>query len=247
MPAFRDTVVDGKVYSMMCAYNSLYDIPACASEFLMDERARADWGFDGFVVSDCGAAANVYRDDSLDYVDTPEEAAVATISAGMDLVCGDYRQNWNMETEAIVNAVNEGMLDEALVDLAVERLFVGRVRLGLFDDWSSLPWADVTAADFDTPEHHAVSLDMAKASMVLLKNEGDLLPLKTELETIAVVGPNADSLDALIGNYYGSPSTPGNGSRWPPRSLPEYGNSVCDGHWPRRTVRIASSGRRAVC
>jgi beta-glucosidase len=206
LPAFRATVMDGHVYSIMCAYNALYDVPACASEFLMAERLRRDWGFQGFVVSDCGAAANVYREDSLHYVRTPEQGAAASLGAGMDLVCGDYRQNWNMEGQAIINAVRQGLLQESVVDQAVRRLFVARVRLGLFDPPASTPFAGITAADNDTPEHQAMSLRMAQASMVLLKNEGNLLPLRQAPRTIAVIGPNADSLDALIGNYYGSPS-----------------------------------------
>ncbi len=207
LPAFRSTIMEGRAYSIMCAYNALYDVPACASEFLMAERLRRDWGFEGFVVSDCGAAANVYRDDSLDYVDTPELGAAASIGAGMDLVCGDYRQNWNMEGQAIVNAVRQGLMPESVVDQAVQRLFVARIRLGLFEPAGSAPFAHITAADNDTPAHHQVSLRMAQASMVLLKNEGNLLPLRQAPGTIAVIGPNADSLDALIGNYYGSPSS----------------------------------------
>src|SRR5262249_39417001 len=138
LPAFRATVTEGGVYSVMCAYNALYDVPACASPFLMEEKLRRDWGFKGFVVSDCGAAANVYREDSLHYVRTPEEGAVASLTAGMDLVCGDYRQNWNMEGAAIVNAVRQGLLQEAIVDRAVERLMAARVRMGLFDPPASL-------------------------------------------------------------------------------------------------------------
>jgi beta-glucosidase len=207
LPAFRATVMDGGVYSVMCAYNALYEVPACASDFLMTERLRHDWGFPGFVVSDCGAAANVYREDSLHYVRTPEEGAVVSLGAGMDLVCGDYRQNWNMEGQAIINAVRQGLLQESVVDQAVRRLFVGRIRLGLFEPEGAAPFANITAANNDTPEHHQVSLRMAQASMVLLKNQGNLLPLRQAPGTIAVIGPNADSLDALIGNYYGSPST----------------------------------------
>lgn len=207
LPAFRTTVMDGGVYSFMCAYNALYDVPACASEFLMEERLRGDWGFQGYVESDCGAAANVYRDDSLDYSETPEAGAAASVPAGMDLVCGDYRQNWNMETQAIINAVRQGLMPESAVDTAVKRLFVARIRLGMFDPPEMLPWT-ITARDYNTPQHHAVALRMARASMTLLKNEGNLLPLRNAPRTIAVVGPNADSLDALIGNYYGSPTNP---------------------------------------
>jgi beta-glucosidase len=110
------------------------------------------------------------------------------------------------EPENIVAAVKSGQLPESVIDRSLQRLFEARIRLGLFDP--KLPFADITANDYDTPEHHAVSRKMAEASMVLLKNQGDLLPIKGEPRTIAVIGPNADSFDALVGNYYGTPSKP---------------------------------------
>ncbi|WP_308238128.1 glycoside hydrolase family 3 N-terminal domain-containing protein [Phenylobacterium sp. J367] len=207
LPAFRATVTEGKVQSVMCAYNAVDGIPACASEDLLNTRLREAWGFRGHVVSDCGAAANLYREDSLAWVKTPEEAITKALAAGMDLVCGDYRQDWNTEAGAVVSAVEKGMLSEALVDRALVRLFADRIRLGLFDPPADVPFSKITAKDNDTPAHHAVSLKMARASMVLLKNDG-LLPLKAAPRRIAVIGPNADSLDALIGNYYGTPSKP---------------------------------------
>lgn len=207
LPAFRATVVEGKVVSIMCAYNAVDGIPACASEYLMETRLRRNWGFKGFVVSDCGAAANIFREDSLHYTKTAEEGVAVGIAAGMDLICGDYRNKMSTEVEPIINAVKSGILPIATVDQALERLFIGRIQLGMFDPPQSLPFAHITAADNDTPEHRAVALDMAKKSMVLLKNDG-LLPLRGAPKTIAVIGPNADSLDALIGNYYGKPSQP---------------------------------------
>lgn len=207
LPAFRAAVTEGKVQAVMCAYNAVDDVPACASEELMDQRLRRDWGFSGHVVSDCGAAANIYREDSLAYVKTPEEGITRALNAGMDLVCGDYRADWNTEAEATVSAVKKGMLDETVLDGALVRLFADRIRLGLFDPPAEVPFSKITAAQNDTPEHRAMSLEMAKASMTLLKNDG-VLPLKGEPRRIAVVGPNADSVDALIGNYYGTPSNP---------------------------------------
>ncbi|ESQ91258.1 glucan 1,4-alpha-glucosidase [Asticcacaulis sp. AC460] len=207
LPAFRATVTEGKAYSVMCVYNAVYGVPGCASDFLMEEKLRQNWGFPGFVVSDCGAAANIFREDALHYKKTAEEGVAVGFKAGMDLICGDYRNKMSTEVQPIINAVNAGQLPIAVVDQALVRLFEGRIRLGLFDPPASLPFANITAADNDTPEHHAVALDMAKKSMVLLKNDG-LLPLKAEPKTIAVIGPNADSLDALVGNYYGKPSRP---------------------------------------
>ncbi|MEN2787525.1 glycoside hydrolase family 3 C-terminal domain-containing protein [Sphingomonas qilianensis] len=206
LPAFRATVTEGKVQSVMCVYNAVNGVPGCASTMLMEDTLRQSWGFKGYVVSDCGAAANIYRPDALHYTKTAPEGIALGIKAGMDLICGDYRNNMTTDADSIVTAVNTGLLPQATVDRALERLFVARVRLGLFD--AKLPFADITAKDYDTPANHAVSRKIAEESMVLLKNEGGLLPIKGEPRTIAVIGPNADSVDALVGNYYGTPSRP---------------------------------------
>ncbi len=206
LPAFRATVTQGKVESVMCVYNAIDGIPGCANSRLMEDYLRRSWGFKGYVVSDCGAAANIYRPDSLHYTRTAAEGVALGFRAGMDLICGDYRNNLTTEPENIVAAVKSGQLPEAVIDRSLQRLMEARIRLGLFDP--QLPFASITAKDYDTPEHHALSRKMAEASMVLLKNQGDLLPIKGEPRTIAVIGPNADSFDALVGNYYGTPSKP---------------------------------------
>ncbi len=205
LPAFRATVTEGKVESIMCVYNAVNGVPGCASSMLMEDYLRKAWGFKGYVVSDCGAAANIYREDSLHYTKTAPEGVAAGFKAGMDLICGDYRNNMTTEPENIVAAVKAGLLPEAVVNQSLRRLFEARIRLGLFDP--KLPFAGITAADNDTPAHRAKSLEMARASMVLLRNQG-LLPLKAAPKTIAVIGPNADSVDTLVGNYYGTPSKP---------------------------------------
>jgi beta-glucosidase len=207
LPAFRATVTEAKVDSVMCAYNAVGGIPACANTELLDEHLRRAWGFKGFVVSDCGAAANIYRPDALHYSKTPEQAVAAAFGAGMDLICGDYRNKMTTEAGPIVNAVRQGLLPQATIDRALERLFVARIRLGLFDPAPPKAFSNIAPADFDTPEHHAVALKMAQESMVLLKNDG-LLPLARAPRRIAVIGPNADNVDALVGNYNGQPSNP---------------------------------------
>ncbi len=208
LPAFRTTVLDARVGSLMCAYNALYGVPACASQYLMEEKLRNQWGFEGYIVTDCGSAANTYREDALAYETDRVNGVALGFIAGMDVICGDYRNNLTTEPEQIVEGVQKGILPAEVLDRALVRLFTARMRLGQFDPYETLPWAGITKEDFDTPEHHAASLEMAKASMVLLKNEDNLLPLKSAPSRIAVVGPNADSFDTLVGNYYGTPSDP---------------------------------------
>jgi beta-glucosidase len=206
LPAFRATVTEGKVASIMCVYNAVWGVPGCASSVLQEQYLRRDWGFQGYIVSDCGAAANIYRKDALAYTNTAPEGVAAGFENGMDLICGDYRNGMTTDPENIVAAVKAGRLSEATVDRSLQRLFEARIRLGLFDP--QLPFANITAKDYDTPAHHAKSREMAQASMVLLKNQGNLLPFKGAPRTIAVIGPNADSFDTLVGNYYGTPSKP---------------------------------------
>jgi beta-glucosidase len=208
LPAFRATVIDGGVRSIMCVYNAVNGIPGCASEMLQQEYLRQNWGFQGYIVSDCGAAANIYRPDALAYTKTAPEGVAVAFKNGMDLICGDYRNNLTTDADNIVKAVKSGLLPEAVLDRSVRRLMEARIRLGMFDPATVNPYTQITAKDYDTPAHHAKSLDMAKASMVLLKNQGDLLPFKGAPRTIAVIGPNADSFDTLVGNYYGTPSKP---------------------------------------
>jgi beta-glucosidase len=206
LPAFRSAIIEGKAESIMCAYNRLNGEPACANSALLAEHLRKDWGFTGFVVSDCGAVADVYRGHR--FAPTAAAAAAAVFKAGMDLVCADTRDNMNMDAPGILAAVQQGLLTEADLDRALRRLFIARFRLGLFDPPSSVPYSKVTAADNDTEAHRQLSLRTARESLVLLKNKDNFLPLKHPPSSIAVIGPDADSLDALTGNYNGTPSTP---------------------------------------
>lgn len=208
LPAFRQTVTEAKVGSIMCAYNALFGVPACASPFLLEERLRQDWGFEGYVVTDCGGAANIYREDALAYELDRVKGVALGFKAGTDVICGDYRNELTTEPEQIVEGVQTGVLPIEVLDRALVRLFVARMQLGMFDPYDTLPWAHITKADFDTPAHRAESLAMARESMVLLRNEGNLLPIKGTPRRIAVIGPNADSFDTLVGNYYGTPSDP---------------------------------------
>ena len=202
LPAFRAAVVEGRAGSIMCAYNAVDGQPACASEDLLVTHLRGDWGFQGYVVSDCDAVGNIYREHQHHYVPTPEQGVAVAFQAGMDLICGG-----SFEIGHILSAVRQGVLSEQTIDTALRRLFTARMRLGQFDPDSRV-FPGISADDYDTADHRALALSAAEASLVLLKNAQGLLPLHTEPRRIAVIGPNADNVDALVGNYNGDPSQP---------------------------------------
>ncbi len=206
LPAFRAAIMEAKADSIMCAYNRLNGEPACANSALLGEHLRRDWGFEGYVVSDCGAVADVYKGHK--FTPTAEAAAAAVFKAGMDLICGDSRNNMNADPQGILAAVQKGLLSEADLDRALRHLFLARFRLGLFDPPASVPYSKIKAAENDTDAHRQLALRMARESLVLLKNKNNFLPLKHAPATIAVIGPDADSLDVLEGNYSGTPSKP---------------------------------------
>jgi len=197
LPAFEACVVEGKAFSVMGAYNRTNGEPCCASPTLLDKILRQRWGFQGYVVSDCGAIADIYERHKV--VATAEEAAALAVKAGCDLNCGSTYP-------ALINAVAQGLIDEATIDRAVKRLFTARFRLGMFDPPEHVPYARIPYEVNDCPAHRALALQAARESIVLLKNEGNLLPLPKNLASIAVIGPNADSLSVLLGNYNGTPS-----------------------------------------
>jgi beta-glucosidase len=200
LPAFRDLVVDAGVYSVMGAYNRVDGESASASWMLLEDILRRRWGFDGYVVSDCGAIRDIHANHKI--VNDAAEAAAIGIRRGCELNCGSVYQR------ALLDAVERGLIDEQEIDLAVYRLMLARMKLGMFDAPEKVPYAGIPYAVNNSPRHDALALTMARASMTLLKNDG-ILPLdKSAIRTIAVVGPNADSIPALRGNYYGEASDP---------------------------------------
>ncbi len=209
LPAFEAAVREGRVGAMMGAYSALNGVPDCENPFLLTRLLRQQWGFDGFVVSDGGAIMNNWADHK--YEATPEEAAGNAVKAGCDLFSGRIAKQppaERFDNEALGHMLQKGLLPEAAIDRAVSRTLAARFRLGLFDPPSLVPWSSITLADNDTPGHQALALKVARESIVLLKNSG-LLPLnRAKLKRIAVIGPNADSVDMLCGNYNGTPSHP---------------------------------------
>ncbi len=194
LAAFRAAVVEGKADSIMCVYNSVAGVPGCASEDLIQRRLREQWGFQGYVVSDCGAVNDIYRNHK--YTSTLGGAAVAAVKAGTDLTCGtEYR--------TLVDEVKEGRITEVEIDRSLKRLFVARFRLGMFDPPERVPYSKILISENDSPRHRQVAREAARESIVLLKNEDGVLPLKPSVRKIAVVGPSADDPIALLGNYNG--------------------------------------------
>lgn len=206
LPAFRAALVEGGAGAVMCAYNSLHGTPACAADWLLDGRLRKDWGFKGFVVSDCDALYDMLH---FHYF-RPDEAtaAAAALKAGHDLNCGNtYR--------ALGQTLDRGEADEALLDRSLVRLFAARYRLGELERPRRDPYARLGADDIGTPANRKLALEAARQSLVLLKNDRAALPLKPDTR-LAVIGPNADALAALEANYQGTsldPVTPLRGLR----------------------------------
>ena len=207
LPAFRTSIVDAHADSVMCAYNAIDGQPACANDVLLGKYLRGAWGFKGYVVSDCAAAEDIAAHHK--YKTTQAEGVAAAIKSGMDLICGEPVQaRVALERKAALDAVAQGLLTETDIDRAITRDMTARFRLGMFDPPAMVPWSKLGAADNDTAAHRALALQTARESLVLLKNEGGLLPLRKTPANIAVIGPDADSLDALEGNYNGTPSQP---------------------------------------
>ena len=199
LAAFGAAVAEGGAQSVMCAYNRLDGTPACANPFLLGQTLRERWGFQGYVVSDCDAVDDMRTGHKVSS-DSTVVAAMA-LKAGDDLNCGNaFRM--------LVEAVHRGLVSEAEVDSAAGRLFRARFRLGMFDPPDRVPYAATPMSENDSPAHRALALETARKSMVLLRNAGGLLPLRRGLGRIAVIGPNADDVDVLLGNYNGLPAEP---------------------------------------
>jgi beta-glucosidase len=197
LPAFEACVKEAKAASVMTAYNRVNGEACSASHTLMQDILRDEWGFDGYIVSDCGAVDDVYRHHHV--VDTPEAAAALAVKNGCDLNCGDTYG-------ALARAVEQGLISEAEIDTAVRRLFTARFRLGMFDPPEQVAYAQTPFSANDSPEHRALAREVARQSIVLLKNAEECLPLRKDIKSLAVIGPLADDHKVLLGNYNGTPS-----------------------------------------
>jgi beta-glucosidase len=199
LPAFKKTVEEGHVYSVMCAYNRYMGEPCCGSIPLQEELLRGELGFQGYIVSDCGAISDFHTGHNV--VNTPEQAAAMGVMAGTDLNCGN-------QYPALVKAVEKGLIQESEVDVVVKRLMLARMKLGMFDPDEMVAWSDFSMELVASEPHRQVAAEMARKSMVLLKNERNTLPLDKDLKRVAVIGPNAHNVYVQNGNYNGSPVDP---------------------------------------
>jgi beta-glucosidase len=198
LPAFRTLIMDAGVYSVMGAYNMFRDFPACANPILYG-ILRNEWGFKGYIVSDCWAISDFWKFQK--FSKDAAEAAAAAVKAGTDLECGvDYKQ--------LMTAVERGLLTEADIDVAVRRIFTARFKLGMFDPDEIVPYAQIPFFVNCSDYNNSLSRQAAQKSIVLLKNEKNILPLKKDLKTVAVIGPNADNFESLVGNYNGISKNP---------------------------------------
>ena len=197
LPQFEAGIRIGGAYSLMCAYNRVDGKAACGSDLLLRDVLRGSWGFPGYVVSDCGAINDIYQRHHV--AASAAEAAALAVRTGTDLECGGVYS-------ALVESVRLGLVSEAQIDTSVSRLFMARMKLGMFDSAASVRWAATPLSVLDEPSHRELARQLARESIVLLRNQGGILPLRKDLHTLAVIGPDADQPAVLLGNYNGSPS-----------------------------------------
>jgi beta-glucosidase len=198
LPHFARAIREGGVQSVMTAYNAIDGVPVSGSRALLDDLLRSRWGFGGYVVTDCGAINDMWKRHR--YSADAAVASAQAVKAGTDLECGnDFRR--------LTTAVQRGLLTEADIDRALTRLFTARMRLGLLDPAERVPYARIPYTVNDSAAHRALNREVARKSIVLLENDG-ILPLADTVRRLAVIGPTADDLDALVGNYNGTPSAP---------------------------------------
>ncbi len=196
LSAFFDCLIEAGAGSVMAAYNRTNGEPCCASETLLDNTLRREWGFEGYVVSDCWAVRDFHEHHEV--TRSAEESAAIAVKAGCDLNCG-------CTYEHIPSALAHGLLTEADLDVCLTRLFSARMRLGMFDPPERVPFASIPYELNVCEKHRQAALDAARRSIVLLKNDG-VLPLEKDLRSVAVIGPNAANDHVLIANYYGTPT-----------------------------------------
>ncbi len=193
LPAFK-TLVHGGVEAVMCAYNRTNDEPCCGSQALLVDLLRNRWGFQGHVVSDCWALVDIHQGHKI--TAGPVETVALSLKKGVHLNCGDEY------VPHLIDAVKQGLVTEKEIDQALSVLWRTRFRLGMFDPDADNPYSAIPTSVINSPDHRKIALEAARKSIVMLKNNG-VLPLKSDIPYLFLTGPNATSVDALLGNYYG--------------------------------------------
>ncbi|MCK5666527.1 MAG: glycoside hydrolase family 3 C-terminal domain-containing protein, partial [Thiotrichaceae bacterium] len=197
LPAFEAAITEGKAYSVMSAYNRYLGASASASQLLLTDILRDKWGFQGYVVSDCGAIYDIYKFHEI--VKTPEEASALAVKSGCDLNCGSTYKH-------LVSAVEKELISEKGIDVSLRRLILARIKLGLFNPPDKVPFSEFSDIDIESVEHQNLALKTARESIVLLKNDHNTLPISKNIKSITVIGPNANNRHYAMGNYFGTPT-----------------------------------------
>ena len=206
LPAFRDSVVDGKAAGVMCSYNAVNGVPACASSFLLQDVLRGEWGFDGYVTSDSGAVKDILENHH--YTSNWNDTVKAAIEAGCDMESASWPKDHPWSTggpyiDYVPGVVRSGLMNESKLDDALRHTLDLRFRLGLFDPVENQPfWNAISEKDIRSDEHQARAVDATEQSFVLLRNEKNTLPFKAG-KRVLVTGPHADDRGAILGNYIG--------------------------------------------
>lgn len=200
LPAFKALVLEGNVREVMCAYNAFDGQPCCANNTLLTEILRGKWNYDGMVVSDCWALADFYQKQYHGTHPDEKSTAADALKHSTDLECGDTYNNLN-------KSLASGLITEKDLDISMRRILKGWFELGMLDPKSSVHWNSIPYSVVDSEEHKKQALTMAQKSIVLMKNEKNVLPLNKNIKKIAVVGPNADDGLMQLGNYNGTPSS----------------------------------------
>ncbi|WP_374459363.1 glycoside hydrolase family 3 C-terminal domain-containing protein [Chryseobacterium taeanense] len=200
LPAFKALVLEGNVREVMCAYNAFDGQPCCANNTLLTEILRGKWNYDGMVVSDCWALADFYQKQYHGTHPDEKSTAADALKHSTDLECGDTYNNLN-------KSLASGLITEKDLDISMRRILKGWFELGMLDPKSSVHWNSIPYSVVDSEEHKKQALKMAQKSIVLMKNDKNVLPLNKNIKKIAVVGPNADDGLMQLGNYNGTPSS----------------------------------------
>ena len=198
LPAFKALVKKGNVREVMCAYNRFEGVPCCTSDRLLINILRDKWDYDGIVLTDCDAINNFYNKGQHETHKDPLSASVDAVLNGTDLECGKVFM-------VLTEALQKGLINEATLDGHLRKTLMGRFELGMFDPADKLPWANIPASTISCEKHDELATQAARESMVLLENKA-VLPLSKSIKKLAVVGPNADDVELLNGNYGGTPT-----------------------------------------